>query len=475
MEAESVPEVVAFAEPEAAFSDLEAELVGRLLVAAADIAMVVEAEGRIRDVAFGDGHYDGDAGRDWVGRKFSEIVTSECLPKVERMLAMEGPSAERLWHEINHPSDSGTDRPIRYRVVPLSRKGHAIFLGRDLGSVSQLQQRAIEAELSIEREYAHARNVEMQARALLETAPDAVIIADAVSLAIDEANAAAAELLDVDRTSLDGQSLGEHLDGPEGKTLRAALDAAVRERTARIRLFVKNADRESEVNVSFMRREGRRHIVLRLLPPERDYSADRANPALDRFLSQFPEALVVTDAKLNIVAANDAFLDLSGVPDLSRIVGAPLGNLLGEHELDTALLASNLKTKRMVKQFTTILKGWWRSGRQPVSVSAGHTNFGGRETYGFLVRPENAVSRPTGERNHKIRPANEMIDLVGRMPLRDIVRETTGIIEQMCLEAALETTGQNRASAAELLGLSRQGLYSKLNRYGLSGPSPDDA
>jgi len=33
--------------------------------------------------------------------------------------------------------------------------------------------------------------------------------------------------------------------------------------------------------------------------------------------------------------------------------------------------------------------------------------------------------------------------------------------------AALELTGDNRASAAELLGLSRQSLYVKLRRYGL--------
>jgi DNA-binding NtrC family response regulator len=51
--------------------------------------------------------------------------------------------------------------------------------------------------------------------------------------------------------------------------------------------------------------------------------------------------------------------------------------------------------------------------------------------------------------------------------LRDVVRETTDIIEQMCIEAALELTGDNRASAAEMLGLSRQSLYVKLRRHGL--------
>jgi hypothetical protein len=60
-----------------------------------------------------------------------------------------------------------------------------------------------------------------------------------------------------------------------------------------------------------------------------------------------------------------------------------------------------------------------------------------------------------------------MTDLVGRVPLKDIVRETTDLIEQLCIEAALKLTGDNRASAAEMLGLSRQSLYVKLRRINL--------
>jgi DNA-binding NtrC family response regulator len=41
------------------------------------------------------------------------------------------------------------------------------------------------------------------------------------------------------------------------------------------------------------------------------------------------------------------------------------------------------------------------------------------------------------------------------------------MIERLCIEAALELTDDNRASAAEMLGLSRQGLYSKLRRHGM--------
>jgi len=64
---------------------------------------------------------------------------------------------------------------------------------------------------------------------------------------------------------------------------------------------------------------------------------------------------------------------------------------------------------------------------------------------------------------------SELAELVGRVPLRQIVLETTDLIERMCIETALQMTNGNRASAAQLLGLSRQSLYVKLRRFGLGG------
>ena len=72
------------------------------------------------------------------------------------------------------------------------------------------------------------------------------------------------------------------------------------------------------------------------------------------------------------------------------------------------------------------------------------------------------------------RTVEQFADLVGRVPLRTLVRETTDLIERLCIEAALDLTRDNRASAAEMLGLSRQGLYAKLRRYGLGDLDEND-
>ena len=81
----------------------------------------------------------------------------------------------------------------------------------------------------------------------------------------------------------------------------------------------------------------------------------------------------------------------------------------------------------------------------------------------------NGACRRTQRRAASCRDRSEQLtELIGRVPLKDIVRETTDVIERLCIEAALELTGDNRASAAEMLGLSRQSLYVKLRRYGLA-------
>jgi len=72
------------------------------------------------------------------------------------------------------------------------------------------------------------------------------------------------------------------------------------------------------------------------------------------------------------------------------------------------------------------------------------------------------------------RSAAELTELVGRTPLKAIVSETTDLIEQLCIQTALSMTGDNRASAALLLGLSRQSLYVKLRRYGMVSPGADE-
>lgn len=57
---------------------------------------------------------------------------------------------------------------------------------------------------------------------------------------------------------------------------------------------------------------------------------------------------------------------------------------------------------------------------------------------------------------------------LGQVPLRELLRETSDVLERHFIAAALARSNGNRSSAAKLLGISRQSLYVKLRRHRLT-------
>jgi DNA-binding NtrC family response regulator len=100
----------------------------------------------------------------------------------------------------------------------------------------------------------------------------------------------------------------------------------------------------------------------------------------------------------------------------------------------------------------------------------------GKDCFGFTIRNVGRRLRDAPPPSRDIpRSVDQLTELVGRMSLKEIVRESTDMIERLCIEAALAYTSDNRASAAEILGVSRQSLYSKLHRHGLANQGNGDS
>lgn len=153
---------------------------------------------------------------------------------------------------------------------------------------------------------------------------------------------------------------------------------------------------------------------------------------LGEFVSNAPDALVFTDANGRIQLANPAF------DSMTQLGGGEQAR--GEY-----------------------------GAMSEVEVSAAAPTQDGKPMLAFAVRD---VGRRLGPETRRLdelpRSTDEPIDRVGRVPLKDIVGETTDLIERHCIETALKRTSNNRASAAQMLGLSRQSLYVKLRRYGFA-------
>jgi transcriptional regulator PpsR len=227
--------------------------------------------------------------------------------------------------------------------------------------------------------------------------------------------------------------------------------------------------RDYRLNGILFRHENASHVLLRLEPlGEVATRGVITTPmSLADVAQQLPDAIVVTGTDGRVTTTNRAFLDLVQLATDEQVRNESLERWLGRPGVDLGVLVANLKQHGTVRLFATTMRGEYGAVTD-VEISAVAINEGGAACLGFSIRNVDR-RRPSESRPGRELPRSveQLTELVGRVSLKELVRETTDVIERLCIEAALELTRDNRASAAEMLGLSRQSLYVKLRRYGL--------
>ncbi|MEQ9505137.1 MAG: transcriptional regulator PpsR [Hyphomonas sp.] len=457
-----------FSDATAHLSGLDAQSVALLLEQSADIAIILQ-DGVVRDLAIASEELRKSGfAANWIGRRWIDTVAMDSYPKVEALLKNASAKPNGRMRQINHPSGGLRDIAIAYRVVRAHARGPVIALGRDLRDIADLQQKLIKAQQEIERDYSRLRKAEARYKMVFEAVAEPILIVTADDLMVESANHAAGALLELDSHEVAKE------DFP---SLFAPRAARIVERMAAKALVSGNASADrvelvtgKKVSVSasvFGHGPEARLVVKFGGESQTARSVDSTRDQLMKTLETLPDAFVVTDDELRILAANRSFLEMAHLSEEDQATGARLSLYLGRSTTDLNVLVSTLKANGTARNFATVMRDRFNSEEQ-VEVSAVSTGAGRSGYYAFSVRN---VSRrfvndpPPGE--ELPRSADHLTNLVGRMPLKDIVRDSTTLIERLCIEAALKLTDDNRASAAEILGLSRQGLYSKLKRFGI--------
>jgi transcriptional regulator PpsR len=469
-----------FSSPKKSLGEIDTDAAAELLAATADITLVLDSDGTIRDVAAGSPELAAEIDGRWVGQSWSSTVTVESRPKIESLLQDAAQGHATRWRQVNHVTDKVNDLPVVYSAVKVGKKGRIIAVGRDLRAVSVLQQRLVDAQQAVDREYARLRNAETRNRLLFQLASEAVLILDASTFRIVEANPAATQLLGINARKIAGRQFPDGLDDDTSEDVSTML-ANVRAsgRSGEVRARLADGSHELLVSASVFREERSTLLLVRATPLDAERLTELLPGAKSRymdFVAASPDGVVVTDAEGKVVAANPAFLDLAQLPGEEQARGESLETWLGRPGVDLNVLLSQLREHGSVRMFTTTLRGA-NGTTSEIELSGAALRDSEPACFGFAVRdvgPRVAASqRATPPLSRSV---EQLTELVGRVPLKGIVRETSDIIERLCIEAALELTQDNRASAAEMLGLSRQSLYVKLRRYGLGDlvDSPGD-
>lgn len=459
---------IMFKSPTRFLAGLDPTTTAQLISSGVDIALVIE-KGIIKDLAVANADLLKEGYQTaWRGKKWRETVTVESQPKIEDLLSEEHIGSGR-WRQVNHPSTNGMDIPINYTTVMTGEDNFVLALGRELRSVAILQQRLVKTHQELEREFARLRNAETRYRHLFNAVSEPVLILDAADWSIPEANPQACELLNTAPQNVANRSIYEFIDNASVKSFEKLLDNALSKgQASAAEIKITNGD-VLTLSASAFQQDNSAYVILRINSDTVDEpgKAEVASPRLLNIIERLPDGLVVTTSNLRIISVNPAFLNMIQLVDDRQTMGDQLSNWLGRSSTELNMLVSNLKNYGVVRNFATIIRDRF-SAEDEVEVSAIAAPAENDTVFGFAIRNTSRRLQSGSDWGAELpNSVDEVTSLVGRQPLKEIVRESTDLIERLCIEAALEIAGDNRASAAEILGLSRQGLYSKLKRFGI--------
>ena len=299
-----------------------------------------------------------------------------------------------------------------------------------------------------------------------------VMGAEAATLRLVEANPAALDELGLRADRLAGVSLTSLFSPLSGDALASVLAAARHSgEAAEIEVARAGTTRRTSIRAIAFRQDGAVHLLVRLGITPSDGAGVATDPALRHvhgMVEQTPDGCVIMSPDRLVLHANRAFLELAQLSSRHQALGEPLDRWLGRPGIDLPLIQGTLADHGVVRNFPTIIRGAFGSV-EAVELSAVTAWAGETGSTGLIIRSKGAqLAAPQPQRGPALpRSVEQLSQLVGSVPLKDIVRETSDVIEKLCIESALDLSRDNRAAAAQMLGLSRQGFYAKLRRHGL--------
>ncbi len=444
------------------------DILGHILTAVADVGLVISDDGTILSVLLNPSFSDRARFETLDGAAVSSTLTPESQEKfAKRLRAFVSGDNDVRPVEINHVmTSSRRELPIRYSFHRIGSAGAILLLGRDLRPVAEMQQQLVSAQMALERDYEAHRDYEMRFRVLLESAPAGVVMTNMQTGLITEANAAASDMFGKPRDILIGQPLTSLFDGQHSASLIDRLTAQALSGTQGA-VDARPRGRDMAVNLrpTIFRAAGERILLCHIAPQD---SSENAADSLDQNLRGLygngPDGIVFATADGTILSANDGFLNLIGAAHDMSLRGQPMPDLLKRGSVDFKVMTENANQSGRLRAYATKIAGDYGSPRD-AEISVTRLQAGTIPVYAFVIRETGPNDQPRGE------PADDGLssvkELVGSSTLKDIVAETTNVVERMCIETAIALTMNNRVAAAEMLGLSRQSLYVKLRKFGL--------
>ncbi|MEM9973606.1 MAG: transcriptional regulator PpsR [Pseudomonadota bacterium] len=452
------------------------DVLGDIISTAGDIGIVISDIGHILSVLVNPAHQQFRNLDHWEGRDIRDFLATESVAKLDAQLtAFSTGSGDARPMELNHTDSGEWEFPIRYTLHQIGPDGALLMLGRDLRPIAEMQQQLVKAQLALERDYEEQREYDTRFRVVMDASREAFVFIAMSSGRITDLNSMAAGLLGASIPDLQNSGFAQEFDAKrKGELIDQLADMAISERTKPIELIARRTRKRLAVSPVIFRAAGERFLLCRLQNAEEiEQSTDELTENLNALYQEGSDAIVFTDRDGVIQAANEAFLNLVDIAHVTLARGKPLADFLARGSVDAKVMIDNASRSGHMSLYATKLTSDFGS-ETSVEISATYLNDRSQPALVFVIRD---ASRVDAVRRPGVAVSDEgvrsVMELVGSATLKDIVSETTDVVEKMCIETAVELTRNNRVAAAEMLGLSRQSLYVKLRKYGLLHRDPN--
>src|ERR1700733_10748463 len=151
--------------------------------------------------------------------------------KVRRMIQDARSTGVSAFRQVNQMFPSGLELPMEYTTVRLGAKAGLMAVGKNLRAVAELQSRLVSTQQAMERDYWKLRDVETRYKHLFEASDEPVLLLNANTLRIADANAAAIQALGLAPRKREDASSKEFLAefSPQERNAFSAMLRLVRE------------------------------------------------------------------------------------------------------------------------------------------------------------------------------------------------------------------------------------------------------
>ena len=427
-------------------------------IARPDVTLTLDRDGVIQTASASEGLAD-EALEAWRGRPWRETMDPAGSADFARRVRDGAQSGSPSCFQVSQRFPSGRELPMEYTTISLGESAGFVAIGRNLKAVADLQSRLDSAQQDREQDYWKLREFEARYRLLFEASAEAALLVRVTNLRIIEANAAAAQALGVSP----GAEFLPDLPARDKKIFGATLDK-VRElgRAPGIVVHLGAARDAWSLRASLMKTDSGSYYLFQLAPVgvHTSLAPKRETFSTDEIIRRLPDGFAVIDRDGVICRANHTFLDLVQIGAEPAVVGQNLARWLARPGADAATLLGLLQRHGAVRVLASALTGELGSTTE-VEISAVGDKDSNADYFGLMLR--DVTMRLRGEAPSGAVDAGAAID-DGRS-LNQLVKSSREAIERRTIIAALERSYGNRTLAARHLGMSRQSLHTKLNKY----------